>query len=319
MSLQIEEVHDLSALGEASAIMCQSWPRPCLHFSREYLEWSLGFPSSLAPLLLFARENGERIGFVAAAGRRIQVGNQTMEVYQSSFLSVLAGEGRSTVSYQLNLTEGRWLRDQDRPFVLFAQADSPGEKMLAVLARAGLKQHPLGQYGIHSAMPRGETPRQAVLVSWREWGDAYASLKPAGDSLLDAALEPEQLRHFASDPWGRAFAVAADEAGGVAAAAMIARTEMLGRSGPQSVYSLHHIRARGEDPNPLRALVNLCATRPVGDCTEPVVILASVSHLAPDLLRAAGVRASASKFKAFSYSDGADPFPGCTGTLLEVT
>ena len=299
--------------------MCASWPRPCLHFSREYLEWSLGFPSQLPPLLLFASEDGQRIGFVAAAGRRIQIGSETREVYQSSFLSVLPGQGRSTVSYQLNLTEGRWLRSQNRPFVLFAQADSPGEKMLAVLYRAGLKQYPLGQYAVYSALPRGETTRPAILIPEQEWGEAYQSLKPADDALLDARLGAEELRHFAADPWGRGFAVVRDEDGAIAAAAMVARTEMLGRNGGQSVYSLHHVRLRRPDPDALRALVNLCATRPVGDCTEPVVVLPSVSHLSPELLRAAGARASASKFKGFAYSDGADPFPGCTGMLLEVT
>lgn len=303
---QIRRVDPLGAANAASAILNLAWRPPSLHYSPEYLRFHCGFPTALAPVSLAAYQGDEMVGFVAATGRRSSVG----EVYLSSFLSLRPG---STPSLPIAMVrqETRLLREAGRPSLIFAQVGSIGEYLLKCIDSLRIERLPLGEYRVHTAMPRGDVigvhVEEAAPSAWA--AEAERLRDPA---LLSPRFDDETVRHFVGDPAGRRFLWARDEAGAIVAVAMQGVTATATATGVDRIPTLHYVRLAEQRPDALKALLGFAK----GDA-HPIVIVPNAAGISQPVARAAGVRAAGSAFAAYLCPFGAE-LPPLRGAEFEI-
>ncbi len=267
----------------ASEILRAAWKPPCLDYSQEYLAWQFGFPTDLEPVALAVYHDDKPVAFVAATGRLTNAG----PVYMSSFMSILPGTP-SSAAIGIIRQQSRMLKDSGLPTIVFAQKGSVGEQLLAVGETVGLKRYPLGEYRVYAAAPRVQPDNVDVaVVSSSEWQDA-ANLLQDNDAL-SLSFDPANLRHLEADPFGREFLVARKK-GRCEAVGMLSETRSITPTGKQSTPTLHYVRVRGEDPDPLSALLFYARGR------GAVVNVPNVTRISGDLRKAVGLRATPSVF-----------------------
>jgi hypothetical protein len=304
--LSIQPVDPIAFAEEGSAILRAAWRPPCLDYSPEYLRFHCGFPTTLAPVALAAFQGGAPIGFVAATGRRSALG----ELYLSSFLSVRPGSAPS-VSIAMVRQQARALQRSGRPWLVFAQVGSIGDQLLACIDSLGIERVPLGEYRVHSAIPRAAAGDVRVEeLAPEAWGVEADRLRDG--SLLAPSFDAGTLRHFASDPGGRRFVRARDADGRVVATAMLGHTRSLTATGVDRVPALHCVRLAEQRPEPLAAMLAFAK-----DAACPVVLVPNAVGIDPPVARAAGVRAAGAVFAAYicPLEQALPPF---RGTELEI-
>lgn len=297
--MSIEPVDLEEFASTASAILRDAWKPPCLDYSPEYLKWQCGFPSDLKPISLAAFQDGKPVAFVAATGRNTNAG----PCYMSSFMSLLPGTP-SSVAIGLVRYQSRALRNSGALTVVFAQAGSVGEQLLAVGDTVGLKRFPLGDYRIHAAAPRKEPADVAVTaVTSAEWLDAWNAL--SAGAALSLVFDAATLRHLEADPFRREFLVA-EKGGARVGAAMLSETRSVTVNGLQSTPTLHSVRLRDNDADALSALLLYARGR------GAVVNVPNVTAISVDVRRAAGLRATPSAFVGYAVTDGRECEFTCT-------
>lgn len=120
---------------------------------RNIFSWQCGFPSELPVIVLAGYENQSPVAFVAATGPCSNMG----PLYLSPFLSKTP-----TASVALPIamvrSEARKIMTNRTNLLVFVEAGLTGESLLGCLDSIGMRRIPLGEYRIHSAMPRTEIP-----------------------------------------------------------------------------------------------------------------------------------------------------------------
>jgi hypothetical protein len=267
----------------ASEILRAAWKPPCLDYSQEYLAWQFGFPTDLEPIALAVYHDGEPVAFVAATGRLTNLG----PVYMSSFMSILPGTP-SSAAIGIIRQESRILKNSGLPTIVFTQKGSVGEQLLAVGETVGVKHHPLGEYRVYAAAPHLQPSSvEVVAVSSSEWLEAANCLR--SNDLLSLSFDPATLRHLEADPFGREFLIARKN-GTPHTVAMLSETRSITSTGKQSTPTLHYVRVRDDDPDPLSALLYYARAR------GAVVNVPNVTRISPNLRKAVGLRATPSVF-----------------------
>lgn len=271
----------------ASAILRSAWRPPCLEYTPEYLRYQFGFPNSCRSVGVSAWEGEDPVGFVGAAPRDSNIG----EVYLSSFLAVRSG-ALPSVSVGMIRVECREVLKQRRPTLVFAQVASVGEYLLRAAETLGLSRYPIGEYRVHSALPRAVSAGFAVHEEAPDvWAREADLLRD--DSLLSPIFDSANLAHFRSEPCGRTFVTARHE-GIVQAVAMLGWTQMLTTSGRSRIPALHYVRLRGDNPEALGALIAHAAAP-----EQQVVSVPNTVRISPTVAKAAGLRATGSVFGAY--------------------
>ena len=304
--VQIRRVDPIAFAGEASAVLRAAWRPPSLEYTPEYVRFHCGFPTALEPISLAGYQGEEVVGFVAATGRQSSVG----EVYLSSFLSLRPGSVPSLPT-ALVRQETRLLREAGRPTLVFAQVGSIGEYLLQCIDSLKIERVPLGEYRVHTAMPRGEVAGIGVeVVPPGDWAAAAEGLRD--ETLLAPSLDGDTVRHFASDPAGRRLLLAREAGGRVVATAMQGITSTVTATGVDRIPTLHYVRLAEQRPEALKALLAF-----VKSASHPIVLVPNVVGISQPVARAAGVRAAGSAFAAYLCPFGAD-LPPLRGVELEI-
>lgn len=303
--VQVRSVDPMAFADEASMVLRSAWRPPCLDYTPEYLRFQLGFPSSLSSIGVAAWQGAEPVGFVAATGRRTNLG----DLYLSSFLSLRPGTV-SSVALALVRTEIREVLRSARPMLVFAEVGSVGEYLLRTLEILGLSKYQIGEYRVHSALPI-QPPEGYVVTSVTagQWFAAADTMRD--DTLLSPAFDTPTLLQFASAPGRRKFLVVSRD-GVPLIVAMLGLTEMSTQSGTCRVPALHYVRMSTEDPDALVALVGAA-----NESAGTVVTVPNTVGIPPEVARAARLRATGAVFAAYLCPNNSS-LPPVRGTEFEI-
>lgn len=289
----LTQVNPIEFVREAADILRAAWQPPSLDYSAEWLRWRLSTPSSLPPLGFTAVSSGVPVAFAAAFGVRVQFSEREQDVYLCSFMASRPGTP-GLVAPLLIRAEARHLKQAQTPFLVFAQKDSAGEQLLAVL-NGQFAKHLLGTYVGHAAMSATPENHNATVVPAETWIAVRKAIAPA-QPVIEMSFDRERLEHELADPWGRQCLVAYAADGLPSAAALVANTRTLAKSGPQVLISLHYARANSSSG--LKSLISFALREnPRGVLTIP-----NCASLSPEILRDSRVRATPSRFGCQAYS-----------------
>jgi hypothetical protein len=302
---RIESIDPVAMAHQGSDVLSAAWHPPCLAYPPAYIQFQCGFPTDRAPAAVAAWQGDTMVAFVAAAGRRTNVG----DIYLSSFLALRPGTV-SSVAVAVIRTQIRMILREHCPTLIFAQSGSVGEALLSAIDAMGLRRLPIGEYRVHSAFPPPMPPGLDVEeLAPEAWARAMHQLRH--EALLAPSFDPGTLTHFLRDPGGRRLLCVRHQ-GEVVAAAMRAMTEMRTAVGSSQVPALHYIRLRDQQPEPLIAL--FAAAR---DPQSPVVTVPNTSTISTAVAKAARLRATGTAFSAFLCPNGC-ALPEITGTECEI-
>ncbi|MFN7995980.1 MAG: hypothetical protein U0Q18_20380 [Bryobacteraceae bacterium] len=303
--IRIGPVDPFESAGEISSIWKDAWRPPCLDYQPEYVRFQFGFSTRLAPVAIAAWRNGPAGAFVAAAGRSTHIG----DLYLSSWLALRPGTTPS-VAVALIRTAARRLERTGVPVLVLAPTGSAAEYLLKAIDAMGLQRQALGEYRVHSGVPKTLPPGfQVDRMAPEDWGRMADRLRD--DSLLTLRFDAANLRHFAGDPWGRQF-LCAHRGGVVAAVAMASWNRMAGAKGIARIPALHYVRAAAGSPEALTALMAA-----VQDTSAVEVTVPNVVNLKPEFIKAAGLRPTGAVYSAFLFPNGCS-LPLLRGTEFEM-
>lgn len=303
--IRIEGADPVALAQQGSELLSAAWQPPCLAYTPGYLRFQCGFPTGRAPAAVAAWRGDTMVAFVAATGRRTNIG----DMYLSSFLALRPGT-ISSVALAVIRTQIRTGLRGRCPTLVFAQSGSVGEALLEAIDTMGLRRLPIGEHRVHSALPP-EAPAgfDVEEVSPEAWANEMHLMR--NDALLAPSFDAETLAHFLSDPGGRRLLCVRHQ-GEIVAAAMGAATEMRTPAACMRVPALHYIRLKRQAPEPLVAL--FAAVR---DPQSPVVTVPNTSTIAPAVAKAARLRATGAAFSAWVCTNNCT-IPDIRGTEWEI-
>jgi len=292
--IAFDQVDPISFANEAAGILKAAWQPPCLDYSAEWLRWRLSGPSPLPPLGFVAVSESKPVAFAAAFGVRVGSPQGMRDVYLCSFMCACPGASASVAPLLLR-TEGKYFKQTAIPTLVFAQVASAGEQLLAVLDALKISRHSLGTYVGHAGLYPSASVAPAEITRPETWIAARNAIEP-GQPLVEASFDCERLEYELTDPWGRQCAVAYGPDGEPAATALIGNTRTLGKNGPQTLASLHYVRAKTAPG--LSALLALALrNEPRGVATIP-----NCAAISAEILRTARIRSTPSQFACYSFS-----------------
>lgn len=321
--MRIERVSPGDRACEASRVLQAAWTPPCLRYAPEDLEWLFHRPGWGPHYGLMAIDEEERpIGFVGALARRVRFRGQVREVYSSSFLSVVPERGLGSLATALVRIEGRDIRGEGRPILVFAEPGSLGEAMLKGVESVGMVRRSAGTYRVHGGLPPRSTDGLPTAREATETDlDAVVELAAQCEdgTIIRDSLNRAQLEHERADPRGRCLAVVEDNAGRTVAAAAVYRSETIGPRRPETTATIGALWMSRQAPEALRALLAFTASRWAGTVTSPVVTMPNVTGLNSEFLRASGVRVTPAVWTGWIFAaDPLDPLLEAEGMDLEI-
>ena len=325
--IRIERVDPLAMAEPASAILLESWPRPCIHYSPAYLRWQLSFPGTTPSVAVAAFGEGEPIACIATTPRRLRWRGIRVEVHVASFMAVRPswrGRGVANRLFQAMLDA---LRDYDRPIVSFAEPDSAGDwTARSAYPAAGFGMRPLGAYPLYGFLPRpGEAPAPAVKAI--ETADPEGFLLRIGACTDDRTLwnDPDaaEWAHYQRDPRERATVELYGPSGEWLGGAVAVRSEVATAHGVDPVTTLESVFLPQLDSAMLRALCQYACGRWSGAQSSPAgafpLTAPNAWGIDPLILRAAGLRQTPRRFVGYlAHPDPKNPLLDASGTNLEI-
>jgi hypothetical protein len=302
---RIEGIDPVAMAHEGSDVLSAAWHPPCLAYSPAYIQFQCGFPTNRAPAAVAAWQGDTMVAFVAAACRRTNVG----DMYLSSFLALRPGTV-SSVAIAVIRTQIRLTLRERCPTLVFAQSGSVGEALLGAIDAMGLRRIALGEHRVHSAFPpQAPAGFDVEELPPEAWAREMHQMRD--DTLLAPSFERETLAHFLRGPGGRRL-LCVRHRGHIVAAAMSAMTEMRTSTAAARIPTLHYIRLKQQEPEPLTAL--LAAAH---DPQSPVVTVPNTCTISPAVAKAAKLRATGAAFSAFLCPNNCT-VPDIRGTECEI-
>jgi GNAT superfamily N-acetyltransferase len=324
MAIEFRPVDGVGFAAEAASLLRFAWPKPALHYSREYLHWQLAFPGPWPAPAVAAFHGSRTVGFAGATHRRVRIGVAAMEAIVVSFVAVdpqFRKEGIGAGLYQRLL---RMLSEGGAPILTYAQSGSGGERAIErAYPEAGFSLQAVGAYPIYGCLARPDAPPS----SWR--------LAPEPDlsvlrRIIDSCARSERLiwsdpseaqwKHYRSDPRERALLLRQEPDDTLSGAAWIVRAEHAGVRGIDYITSIESVwvdRSRGDA---LGGLGAAAAQLWPGAGSRPEVIQApSLCGFEPATLKPAGFRQVAPPFQGYAAAlSGDERLVGAAGSNLEV-
>jgi hypothetical protein len=317
---RVEIVDPIRFAESASRVLRDAWQPPCLCYRAAYLRWQFGFPGASAAIGGAAFDGDELIGFFAAVPRAMRCGHRRVASHLLSFFAVLPRwRGPLSLAIYGKLIEA--IKGTEKPVVTYVPPGSIAEKMLVWnFERAGFQTYPLGSYRTYGA-PR--KPGSAIPDAQAVEADEDEFLEMVGRCRDERTLwsDPDraQLHHYRQDPRGCALAVIREASGSPVGAAIVVLSEAVLPKGIELIPMIDSVFLPRPSAEALIALVRFAGERWTGQATSPVVTAPNLKGIDSAVLRAAGLRATASSFQGYFFAPTADVVPRTVeGTNLEV-
>jgi hypothetical protein len=322
-SCRVEIVDPVAFAEPAGRVLQEAFEPPCLRYTPEYLRWLFGFPNGLESIGVAAFDGGEPVGFFGVMPRRMRLGDRRLAVNLISSLAVRpAWRGPLALAMYSRLLEE--LHRTGRPVVSYVRPGTVAERMLWWnFQRAGFQTRSLGSYRTYGAAADAAGPADGPARVEEADEDGFLEMV---QSCRDAGIlwrDPgrDVLRYNRADPRGCALVLIHDATGRPVGAAMVTLSQVVLPQGSESVPTIDSVFLPRPSAEALRALVQFARRRWDGQATSTVVMAPNLVGIDPGVLRAAGLRATASVFQGYLFDPmtGTKPLPAAiAGTNLEV-